>query len=87
MFGVDIDTLNVYMRTATNGLPSLLYSRFGAVGDYWERADIVISASEDFQVKYLFVFVLECNLHFFLSKDTFLLYLFRDLMTKQVHFG
>ena len=50
-FGDDIDTLTVYMRTTTNGQPILLYTRFGQVGDYWERADIVIDSDEDFQVR------------------------------------
>ncbi|XP_033104873.1 MAM and LDL-receptor class A domain-containing protein 2-like [Anneissia japonica] len=50
MYGENIDTLNVYSRNAVNGPVTLLWSRSGHVGDYWERVDLDLRSNNDFQI-------------------------------------
>ena len=50
MFGEDIGTLNVYKRKVINGPLELLWSRSGNLGDFYERADVVVANSTDFDI-------------------------------------
>ncbi|XP_022097778.1 MAM and LDL-receptor class A domain-containing protein 1-like isoform X1 [Acanthaster planci] len=50
MFGDDIDTVRVKSWTEIHGDETILFSRTGHIGDYWERIDIILTSSQDFQV-------------------------------------
>lgn len=50
MFGEDIGSLNVYKRKVINGPLTLLWSRSGNLGDFYERADVVVANSTDYDV-------------------------------------
>ncbi|XP_071956934.1 MAM and LDL-receptor class A domain-containing protein 2-like [Antedon mediterranea] len=50
MYGEQMGTLQVRQWTAINGPVTLLWSRSGHVGDYWERVDLVLKSSNDFQI-------------------------------------
>ncbi|XP_030849653.1 MAM and LDL-receptor class A domain-containing protein 2 [Strongylocentrotus purpuratus] len=50
MFGENINTLTVYTREIVNGPLTVLWQRSGEIGDYYERADIVLANRNPFQV-------------------------------------
>ncbi|XP_066300039.1 MAM and LDL-receptor class A domain-containing protein 2-like [Branchiostoma lanceolatum] len=50
MYGRNIDTLNVYMRTQINGPLTTLWSKTGQQGDEWWLAYVDISSDANFQV-------------------------------------
>ncbi|XP_077865040.1 MAM and LDL-receptor class A domain-containing protein 2-like [Saccoglossus kowalevskii] len=50
MTGFDTQTLNIYTRTSVGGPMSLVWSFATHSGDYYRRAEVVISPSDNFQV-------------------------------------
>ena len=51
MYGEDVDTLNIWMRTNHGGPLKKLWSKTGNVGNWFERADVAVSAAgKPFQV-------------------------------------
>ena len=50
MFGADINTLRIKSWTEVNGVEDVLFSHTGQTGDYWERIDVILASSQDFQV-------------------------------------
>ena len=52
MFGVNIGTLNVYLRDTINGPVQNLWSKSGNVGDYYERTEVILYWDKPFQVIY-----------------------------------
>ncbi|XP_071486324.1 MAM and LDL-receptor class A domain-containing protein 1-like [Diadema antillarum] len=50
MYGEDINSLSIYTREIINGPLTLLWQRVGEIGDFYERADIVLTNRNPFQV-------------------------------------
>ncbi|KAJ8050665.1 MAM and LDL-receptor class A domain-containing protein 2 [Holothuria leucospilota] len=50
MFGENVGSLNVYKRKVISGPLELLWSRRGNLGDFYERADIVLANSADYDI-------------------------------------
>nr|XP_054757008.1 MAM and LDL-receptor class A domain-containing protein 2-like [Lytechinus pictus] len=50
MYGENINTLTVYTREIVNGPLTVLWQRSGEIGDFYERADIVLTNRNPFQV-------------------------------------
>ena len=51
MFGSDIGSLNVYTRPCNGCVETLVFSRSGNVGNYWDRAEAVLKSTVPFQVR------------------------------------
>ena len=50
MFGSDIGSLNVYTRPCNGCAETLVYSRSGDVGNFWDRAEVTLRSAVPFQV-------------------------------------
>mgnify|MGYP002423887678 FL=1 len=50
MYGMDIDTLNVYTRTFVGGPLTQVWSQHGEKGDEWLRAKVTLQISQPFQI-------------------------------------
>ncbi|CAF1515641.1 unnamed protein product, partial [Adineta steineri] len=50
MYGDDIGALNIYTRTTFGGEMDKIWSKDYNVGDFWNRAEIVLMENEPFQV-------------------------------------
>ncbi|XP_022096408.1 MAM and LDL-receptor class A domain-containing protein 1-like [Acanthaster planci] len=50
MYGIDIGTLTVYFWDTTNGPLTNIWSMSGEKGDFYERAEIILSHNKPFQV-------------------------------------
>ena len=55
MYGLTIDTLNVYTkRSDTTGFGNLIWTSSGEISDDWFQASIVVDESASFQVNNVF---------------------------------
>lgn len=50
MFGSDIGSLNVYTRPCNGCAETLVYTRTGNVGNFWDRAEVALPSTVPFQV-------------------------------------
>lgn len=50
MYGKDIGTLNVYTKTASSSLDSLVWGRTGDQGNRWKVAQFTVKGTANFQV-------------------------------------
>ena len=50
MWGDHIGNFSVKVRNAIGGPETTLWSRNTQMGNYWERAEVVLSSTQDFQV-------------------------------------
>ena len=67
MFGPDIGSLNVYTRPCNGCAETLVYSRSGNVGNFWDRAEVILRSTVPFQVWTRFVVIINnYNTRFFL---------------------
>ena len=53
MFGADIGSLNVYTRPCNGCAETLVYTRSGNIGNFWDRAEMVLLSTVPFQVRML----------------------------------
>ena len=51
MFGTDIGSLNVYTRPCNGCAETLVFSRSGNVGNFWDRAEVTLKSKVPFQVR------------------------------------
>ena len=58
MFGPDIGSLNVYTRPCNGCAETLVYSRSGNVGNFWDRAEVILKSTVPFQVRTRFVLII-----------------------------
>ena len=61
MFGPDIGKLTVYTRNAVGGPLKPVWTKSGNVGDYYERVDVQIFESSNFQVGF-YTFLCQWNI-------------------------
>ena len=54
MFGPDIGSLNVYTRPCNGCAETLVYTRSGNVGNFWDRAEVALPSTVPFQVRCIF---------------------------------
>jgi hypothetical protein len=50
MYGKNIGSLNVYLRSGVGGNEQVLIKKQGEVGNYWERIDLLIDYTNPFQI-------------------------------------
>ncbi|XP_077978862.1 MAM and LDL-receptor class A domain-containing protein 1-like [Glandiceps talaboti] len=50
LYGLDIQALKIYTRTAIDGPLTMVWSHYGFVGQFYQRAEVPLTPSDNFQV-------------------------------------
>ena len=67
MFGDHIGSLNVYTRPCNGCVETNVYSRSGNVGNFWDRAEVILQSTVPFQVWRLSIIVYFSNTIIFIN--------------------
>ena len=51
MYGDHVDVLNLYMKTASGGLGTAIWTRKGSRKNSWYSGDVLVNPTSDFQVR------------------------------------